>query len=101
MSAESNLAGFFSTDLNINWRSIPINVVPRKEDYALAAEKRCDHFDYLMVKYENTTAYSGLFEKNKSLIRYLEVNSGLKLRTITDINNLYDTLFIERLKQFR
>ncbi|KAG4079654.1 hypothetical protein HA402_010434 [Bradysia odoriphaga] len=37
----------------------------------------------------------------RSLINYVEINSGTKIRTITDINDIYDTLFIERLKGLR
>lgn len=54
-----------------------------------------------MIEYENTTAYTELFKEYRSLIKYVEQKSGLKLRTLTDITNLYDTLFIEKLKNFR
>lgn len=46
----------------------------------------------------NTTAYTYFFTNYAPLIKYAEEHSGLKLATLTDITNLYDTLFIERLK---
>ena len=51
-----------------------------------------------MLQYMNTTAYTDLFTKYRSIIDYVEKNSGTKIRTITRINDIYDTLFIERLK---
>lgn len=87
MSAEANLAGIFSSYKHSNCESIPIHVTPLKEDYILAAEKQCDHYDYLMMEYKNTTAYTGLFQKHKSLIERIEQDSRLKLPTLTKIND--------------
>lgn len=102
-SASSNLAGIFSNEVNssCNWTSVPIHTVPFEEEYLLTAEKRCDHFNYLMIEYENTSAYQNLFEENAPLIGYLEQTIGMKLPTITDIVNLYDALLIEKLKNYR
>lgn len=75
--------------------------MPFEEEYLLTAEKRCDHFNYLMIEYENTSAYQNLFEENAPLIGYLEQTIGMKLPTITDIVNLYDALLIEKLKNYR
>lgn len=102
-SAKANLAGLFSTnDLewngNLDWQPIPVWTIPRVEDYVLASDKRCDHFDYIMLQYMNTTEFKAVWKKHKPLIRYLEENAGKKLPSLTEINVLYDTLFIEQLK---
>lgn len=72
-----------------------------KDEYLLAAEKPCNHFDYLMIEYEKTSAYQRLFTDHEPLIRYLEQTLGIRFRTLTDLVNLYDALFIERLKNYR
>lgn len=104
-SAKANLAGLYSSSEHQEWNEnienhipVPVHTVQRSDDYVLASEKRCDHFDYLMLEYMNSAEMRGLFKKYKSLIRYLEENSGKKLPSLTDINVLYDTLFIEQLK---
>lgn len=104
MSSEAALAGMFPPCENqvwnkhLDWQPIPVHTVPRSDDYLVAAERRCDYYDYVMLQFEKTSAYIKLFEDNKELIKYAEKHSGLRLRTITDVTNLYDTLFIERLK---
>lgn len=104
-SAKANVAGLYSSADTQEWNEnieehipIPVHTQPRAEDYVLASEKQCDHFDYLMFEYMNSAEIRALFKKHSSLIQYLEVNSGKKLKTLTDINVLYDTLSIERLK---
>lgn len=104
MSAEAAMAALFRPSGNqvwnkkLKWQPIPIHTVPRTEDTLLASEKRCDHFDYVMVQYMNTTEYTELFTKHKTLIDHLAKNSGRKLDTITDIFMLYDALWIEKKK---
>lgn len=107
-SAKANVAGLYSSAEHQEWNEnienripVPVHTVLRADDYVLASEKRCDHFDYLMLEYINSAEIRGLFKKYKSLIRYLEENSGKKLPSLTDINVLYDTLFIEQLKEKR
>lgn len=108
MSAEACMAGMFPPTAsqkwmkNLNWQParqpLPIHTIPRREDHLLASEKRCDHFDYVMLQYMNTTAYTDLFTKHKTLISYLEQHSGMKLSTITEIYMLYDALWVEQLE---
>lgn len=104
MSAQANLAGLFPPNNNqrwnsdLDWQPIPVHTEPIDDDFLLASNKKCDHFDYIMLQYMNTTEYKGLFKNYKNLIRYLEKMSDKKLQTITEINNLYDTLLIEQMK---
>ena len=104
MSAEANLARLFRPfgdqiwKKDLEWQPTPVHTVPRPQDYLVASERRCDRFDYVMLQFMNTSAYTDLLTKYAPLIKYAEEYSGLTLRTVTDITNLYDTLFIERLK---
>lgn len=103
-SAKANLAGLFASsdaqewNENLEWKSIPVDSMPRIDDHVLASDRRCDHFDYLMLKFMKTPEYKNILKQHKSLIRYLEENAGQKLPTFTALNILYDTLFIEQLK---
>lgn len=104
MSAQSCLAGLFPPKYDdmwhstIEWQPIPVHTTNLHDDYVLASEKRCDHFDYIMLEYMNTTEYKSLFKNYRNQLKHLREMSGKKLETLTDICNLYDTLFIEQLK---
>lgn len=106
MSAEANLAGLFKPfgyqvwNEKIKWQPVPVHTVPQQDD-SLMGFKRCDHFDYVMLQWMNTSAYTNLFIKYKSLIEYLESNSGAKLSTLAQILLLYDALYIQQLKGLR
>lgn len=69
---------------------------PRAEDYLLAPEKQCDRYEYKMFQYTHSIEYKSVFEKNKSLIKYLEEKSGEKLNTLKSIMSLYDQLGAEQ-----
>lgn len=106
MSAQVNLAGLFPPAPDqiwnqvLAWQPIPIHSVPIKRDAILAVDKPCDRFTYLMVEFEKTAAYKELLDRNRTLIRYLEENSGQKLPTINSILVLRDTLLLEQDRGF-
>lgn len=104
MSAQACLAGIFPPrgdqmwNPNLSWQPIPIHSQPLQDDFLLASDRKCDRFDYVMLQYLNSTEYKGLFKEYKNQIKHLELMSGKKLRTLTDINNLFDTLLVEQMK---
>lgn len=106
MSAQAAMAGLFPPNPsqkwnnNIDWQPVPVHAIPYDQDYVLAADKQCDHFDFIMLEYLNETIYGGLFNKYRPLINYLEKNAGQKLSTVTDLCNLYDVLLVEKMKGF-
>ena len=106
MSALSNLAGLFPPDSNqlwntdIPWQPIPVHTTPETQDYVLAAKKSCPNYDYALKKYKNSPEYKELNKKFKPLYEYLTQHSGKKVDTFTGVNNLYNTLWIENLKNF-
>lgn len=106
MSALSNLAGLFPPDSNqlwntdIPWQPIPVHTTPETQDYVLAAKKSCPNYDYALKKYKNSPEYKELNKKFKPLYEYLTQHSGKKIDTFTGVNNLYNTLWIENLKNF-
>lgn len=104
MSAQVGLAAIFPPNNheiwndNLLWQPVPIHALPRTDDHLLASEKRCDHFDYVMLQYMNTTAYTDYFTKHKQLVSYLEKHSGMELNTLTGMILLYDALYVAQLK---
>lgn len=74
------------------------STIPTGEDYLLATLKPCARYNMHMVKYLNESNLRGLFEQHKSLISYIEENSGFKMRSITRILFLWDCLHVEQLK---
>lgn len=80
---------------------LQVHTEPRDQDYLLAPEKPCDRYEYEMIKYTNSCEYKSFFIQNKALIADLEKKSGASLNTLTKLDLLYDTLFIEKLKKMR
>lgn len=74
---------------------------PRNDETKVAAEKPCDRFEDEMIKYTNSSVYKQLFVEHKELIKSLEEIAGEPLKSLTSINFVYDSLFIEKLKGLR
>lgn len=104
MSVESNLAGFFPPsdsqiwNGDLLWQPIPIHTIPERLDYVLAGKKPCARYNHAMKKYEDSPEFKALLKKFRPLFLYLEQNSGKPMNTINDIQWLYNTLWIEQLK---
>lgn len=104
MSAESNMAGLFPPEdnqiwnKNLMWQAIPIHTIPEYMDYILAAKKPCAQYEHALKRYQESPEFNVLLEKFRPLMLYLEQNTGKAIRTLTDVGNLYNTLWIEDLK---
>lgn len=77
-SAMVNLASLFEPigsqiwNKKLKWQPVPVHTQPQTDDYLLAGEKNCNHFDYIMLKHMNGSEYKRFFEQSASLIRYVE-----------------------------
>lgn len=105
MSAAACMAGMFPPqgnqiwNANIPWQPIPIHTIPMAQDSQFFAWLNCDRFKNAWIEYTNSTEYKSIFEKNKSLINYLEEKFGDKLTTLRDLHSFYDRLFIGRSRE--
>ncbi|XP_031634018.1 prostatic acid phosphatase-like [Contarinia nasturtii] len=106
MSAESNLAGLFPPEGNqiwdnqIKWQPVPIHTIPEQLDGVLASKRPCARYTMAAKKYQKSQEFQDLLNKYKSLFQYLEQNSGTSIKTLDDAQYLYNTLWIENLKNY-
>lgn len=104
MSAAHNLAGMFPPSNqqiwndSLLWQAIPIHTMPENIDYILAMKRPCPLYIKAHKEYEQSKEIQSILEDNRELIQYLEMHSGLTLDRIIHIKSLYETLWIENLK---
>lgn len=103
MSAQVNLAGLFvptSEEVwneDIAWQPIPVHTIPKSLDYVLFGGKYCakyqaEHQRFMRESEEVQQIYK---DYANQFINWSQ-KSGLNIKTIDDVYNLYDTLKIEK-----
>lgn len=103
MSAEANLAGIFPPsgqqvwDPEIKWQPIPVHTMPEKMDKVLAAKKPCPAYDLVKRKYMASPEVQQFLAKYSPLFDYVSQNAGEPVKSITDLEFIHNTLFIEEL----
>lgn len=101
MSAQATLAGLFPPNgqqvwhKDIHWQPVPVHTIPSKLDYLLRLRKPCDHKDYLQMKFQNTTAYTGIFERYRTILDAMRMFTGLPLKRLDEVKMLRSTLLIQ------
>lgn len=106
MSAEVCLAGLFPPigdqiwNNDLKWQPIPVHAIPDSQRYVLEPHRQCDRYDALNA-YIEQQLFDGLVKKYDPIVRYLEENTGEKLTSLYQVQKLYDTLSIQRSKDYR
>ncbi|OWR41231.1 prostatic acid phosphatase like protein [Danaus plexippus plexippus] len=106
MSAQANLAGLYPPtgksvwNKNLMWQPIPVHTKPEKEDELLAMKRKCIPYTKEKEKYEDSPPYKDRLSKYNELMDYLTAYTGMKIKDYTDINDIYNVLFIESLYNF-
>lgn len=101
MSAECTVAGMFPPSVDeiwnddLNWQPIPIHTMPLEDDYLLNSFVDCSRFEQLFQQRLNSDELKSLMEQHRTLIDFMEKNSGLKLQKVDDVWKLYSGLLIE------
>lgn len=99
-SAAVNLAAIFPDDCqfgkHFSCQLVPIHTIPKHLDYMIASERKCPAF----VRAESDALpqfTDKLFTKHKAMLDFVRQHSGFPLKGMWDVQDLYDTLFIQDL----
>lgn len=108
MTAQCMAAGLFppSKDEIWNrtfnlWQPIPIHTVPIEQDHFLITLTKCPRYVNLLEKQMESSELAAIANQHKTLLEFLEKNSKMKVRSVTNVLFLYDTIRIEKLKGFK
>lgn len=75
-----------------------MHTIPKKYDYGLYGPANCPKFFKAYEKYENESPEAQrIYAEYGELFSYWSRMSGLNIRKIEDVSNLYSTLQIEQL----
>lgn len=81
---------------DLNWQPVPIHTIDIKKDYLVYQAIPCPKFDEMREEYKtNSPELKALLKKYRTLLEYLEVNSGQKIQTILDAGTFSDPLEVE------
>lgn len=102
MSAEANLAGLYPPVKdqiwdNIKWMPIPVHTVSEKQDYVLKGSKYCPRYNYELEKVLTSPEMEQINKANAKLYAYLTENTGSKISSLEQVNQLYNILYIQHL----
>ncbi|CAH0716507.1 unnamed protein product, partial [Brenthis ino] len=106
MSAQANLAGMYPPygdsvwNMELMWQPIPVHTRPEKDDEVLAMKRKCIPYTKEKEKYIHSTPYKERLSKYQGLMDYLTAYTGRKIKDYSDINDIYNVLFIETLYNF-
>lgn len=106
MSALCTAAGLFPPtgeevwNDELNWQPIPIHTIPLHEDYLLNSFVNCARFDQLFKQRLDSKELKALMDQHRTLIEFMERNSGMALAKVNDVWNLYSGIVIENRKRF-
>lgn len=104
MSAYCNLAGLYPPgkdqrwDANLDWQPIPVHTRPVAEDYVLSFDAVCPRYNELMAEVKNSPEAKTFDEEHKELYIMIGNYTGADVSNLFDISDIYDTLYIEKLK---
>lgn len=99
MSAQAMLAGFLppkegSSKLPLPWQPVPVTAVPRLDDTLIAQKKPCLIYDAMLDDvYKNNLTQ--LNAENSELYQTLTEFTGKKIKSVLDVEFLYNTLKAE------
>lgn len=98
MTAKFCAQGLFPQSKNKERPRKPIHI---HRDERLLPSPKCPRFKKLLKKYLNSKEVRNILHKYRNLITFIQNNSKKSLRKLSNIADIYDTLYIERLEGFK
>lgn len=85
-----------SLNKNRPWKPVSIFSVPLVDEYLFAMFKPCPRFNQIKNEYyQNCQELNAICAKYHRMMRNLSKYSGQPIKTLNDVNLLYNTLFVE------
>lgn len=75
---------------------VPIHTIPVDLDHTLGMTRPCPRYDQVFTEYVQSAEIQSMQKGNETLFKYVEKNSGEKVRDFSDIVNVFEPIFIER-----
>jgi len=112
MSAEVDLAGLYPPNpqdpvsvwdeesIGKDWQPIPIHTQPSTVDNKLRMSAPCPKLKKLMEEFDNGPEMARIYKDNQHLFELCSNKSGKPVKTLQDLDYLYDALFIESLHNY-
>lgn len=104
MSAEAAMAGLFPPQSDeiwndeLFWQPIPVHTVPQNLETIIFAGKPCSRLEHELKKYHTSPQIVEFNAKHEQLYKYLEEKTGKSIQNSSDVAQIYNTLWIEELK---
>jgi len=102
MSAQSNLAGlyppsgYWEWNADLPWQPIPVHTMPLDMDTLLSNQHtECPRLDEKRKLLERSSYMTNLFSDHKDLIDYISLHSGWEVKTVKQLDFIYDALKVE------
>ncbi|KAK6641683.1 hypothetical protein RUM44_013398 [Polyplax serrata] len=103
MSAQLFLAGLFPPvgeqiwNRHIAWQPIPVHTIPRHLDKLIIVAKPCPKYSKALNETYSNEFFVRLNTENADLYKYLEKHSGKPMNYVMDVEDLFNTLEVEKL----
>lgn len=104
MSALCNLAGLFPPvesqiwNEGLLWQPIPVHSLPDSMDHLLSTNRPCPRYSYEKKKLKQSNKIRKLRKRLKPFLEFLTEKSGRKITSLFHVRKLYNTLYVEELK---
>ncbi|XP_050531864.1 prostatic acid phosphatase-like [Daktulosphaira vitifoliae] len=101
MTASTFLTGAFPPigkqiwNKDIHWIPIPVHSISSEKDNLLRITKSCPKYDLEFEKAKNSTEIE-MFKKHEVFLKYLSSHSGMEIKHLTDVENIYNSLNIQQ-----
>ena len=102
MSALSNLAGLYPPsgcwkwNPDLAWQPIPVHTLPLRMDILLSNHHtECPRLNEKKKELKSSSYMKSLYDDNKDLFDYISLHSGWDVKTVEQLEYIYDSLLVE------